>query len=284
MGHLLCVPEFGGPSEASITEWVAGESIVTEDQISFECQTSLPKTLFLVGRKVSLTVDSSVVRVEEWIENLAPFGRPFHWVQHVTFGPPFTEPGKQFLDMSKAWWAGNRAGAEVTEKRFGWPHSMRSDMKPIDGRPFHCEAGTSSYNAFLLESQQSHNYFTMYHREFPVLIGYVFPSMDNPWILDWQENCSYQQKPWDSRAVARGIEFGTAPFDEGLQSSVLRGGVLDTPIVRWIDAQARLTTSYLIFIAEIELEFAGVTDIQLTNASILVKSSDRSHPDLTVKF
>ncbi len=124
----------------------------------------------------------------------------------------------------------------------------------------------------------------MYHRDFPVLIGYVFPSIDNPWILDWQENCSYQQKPWDSRAVARGIEFGTTPFDEGLQSSVLRGRVLDTPIVRWIDAQARLTTSYLIFIAEIEREFAGVTDIQLTNAGLLVKSSDQGQPDLTVKF
>jgi hypothetical protein len=283
MGHLLCVPEFGGPSEASITEWVAGECAVTAEQMSFECQTTLPESLFLVGRTLSLSANSSVVRVEEWVENLAPFGRPFHWVQHVTFGPPFAEPGKQFMDMSNAWWAGSRGSREVIEKRDGWPYSMNGTQR-IDGRPFHAGPGTSSYNAFLFENKNLHSYFTMYHCGFPLLIGYIFPNADNPWILDWQENCSNQQKPWDSRVVARGIEFGTTPFDEGLQSSVLRGRLLDTPIVRWIDARARLTTSYLIFIAEIELAFAGVTDIRLTDDSILVKPSDRSRPDLVVKL
>jgi hypothetical protein len=187
------------------------------------------------------------------------------------------------MDMSRAWWAGSRIGAEVVEKRLSWPHCMNGTLQ-IDARPFRANPGTSAYNAFLFDSQHPQSYFTMYHREFPVLIGYVFPNVDNPWILDWQENCSKQQKPWDSRAIARGIEFGTTPFDEGLQSSVLRGKVLDTPIVRWIEPRARLTTSYVIFIAEIDVDFSGVTGIQLTEDCILVEPADRSKPDLSLRL
>jgi hypothetical protein len=38
-------------------------------------------------------------------------------------------------------------------------------------------------------------------------------------------------KPWDSKVIARGIEFGSSPFDEGLRKSVERGSFLGTPSI-----------------------------------------------------
>lgn len=104
-----------------------------------------------------------------------------------------------------------------------------------------------------------------------MLAGYVFPAADNPWIVDWQENCSYKETPWDGKAIARGIEFGTTPFDEGLRRSLERGPYLGKPTHRWIAGHQRLNTRYLIFLAEIPLGFAGVQDIQMKDGEFAIQ-------------
>lgn len=281
MGQLLFLPEFGGLPEAALVEWKLTGATVTDKAVTVRYEALLPKTQFRVGRVLTMPAGLSVIYVEEWAENLATFGRPMHWVEHATFGPPFVEPGKNFLDTAKARWAGSHGGAGFSDERVEWPRGADANGALVNIRSLQPLPHSGRYNAYHFENGRSYQYFTMYHSAYPILVGYVFPTRDNPWILDWQENQSYPQKPWDSKVVARGIEFGTTPFDEGLRRSIERGRWLGATAYRWIDARQRLTTKYLIFLAEIPRGFPGVADLQLQNEAIVLQPSD-ARPAITV--
>lgn len=286
MGHFICFPEFGPPSsewevkaglgnhgEAPIVEWKPiGEARRDGDTLVFRYGADLPKTQYRMERSVSIAPDESVVYIEEWAENLAGFDRPVNWVQHATFGPPFTEPGKSFLDMSgtKAQVAG---GAPATSSlqpnaQFQWPGGETPDGQRVSMRVFQPKPKTGTYVAVQMDQARPYSYFTMYNSGMSVLIGYVFRTSESPWVGDFQENLRNQSKPWDGKTVTRGIEFGTTPFAEGLKRSVNRASLFGVPTFRWIGAREKAKTSFLLFLAEIPPDFAGVEDVSVREAAI----------------
>jgi hypothetical protein len=288
MGHLLCFPAFGPPSspeeirnqlgnhgEAPIVEWKQKRTAeVRPDAVTLWYGADLPRTHYRVERTVTLRAGEPVLHVEEAIENLLPFDRPINWVQHATFGPPFAEPGKMFLDVSatKGEVGGGRASNSLAAgSAILWPDGVSREGVKVNLRAFQPAARSGTYYALLLEQARATSWFTMYHSDYSVLIGYLFPTADHPWIGDWQENQSNTTKPWDGKAVARGLEFGTTPFPEGLRRSVERGSLYGVPTYRWIGGRARLTTRFTIFLAEIPSGFAGVADIRLEAKRITLR-------------
>ena len=117
---------------------------------------------------------------------------------------------------------------------------------------------------------RSEQFFTLYHPDYRVLIGYVFPGGDHPWIADWQENRSATARPWNGQVVARGIEFGSSPFDEGLRKSVERGSFLGAPTYRWIGGRQRLQTEFIMVLAEIPEGFSGVKNLRVERGSAVL--------------
>lgn len=287
MGHLLCFPSFGPPSsedevrnrlgnhgEAPIAEWVQHRVDFPAGGVTLWYSAHLPKTRYSVERAVTVLNQESVVAVEEWVENLAPFDRPMNWVQHATFGPPFAEPGKNILDVSAT--QGGVAGSTTRSNslsagsRVTWPRGVSRAGDPVSLREFQTPAHSGTYYAMLLDPARTVSYFTLYHTGYPVLIGYLFPTADNPWIGDWQENQSNTALPWDGKVVARGLEFGTSPLPEGLRKSVERGTMLGAPTYRWIGGRQKLKTVWVAFLAEIPEGFAGVADVRLQPGKIVV--------------
>lgn len=259
MGHMLCFPEYGPPSrdealaglgnhgEAPIVEWHRMDA----DATSLRYGADLPKTQYRVERSITVAAGSRVVRVQEWVENLIHSDRPMNWMQHATFGPPFIEPGKTVLDAS--------ATRVLTADGAGsvWPHGVNGDLRVFQSKPH-----SGSYAALLLDPTRSEQFFTLYHPDYRVLIGYTFPSEGNPWLADWQENQMATAIPWDGKTIARGLEFGSSPFAEGLRESVERASLFDTPSYRWIGGKQRLETEFSIFLEEIPEGFQGVQDVQ----------------------
>ena len=286
MGHLLCFPAFGAPSsedevrnqlgnhgEAPIVEWKLGKVDTGPRAVTLRYAAELARTGFRVERAVTLGAGESVIRVEEWVENLASYDRPINWVQHATFGPPFAEPGKNFLDVSatRGEVGAGRANNSLTGgSPIRWPEGTARDGSRVSLRPFQPLARAGTYYALQLDPSRPISYFTLYHAEYPVLIGYLFPTAEHPWIGDWQENRSNTTRPWNGEAVARGLEFGTTPFPEGLRKSVERGALYGVPTYRWIGGRQRLKTTFTIFLAEIPAGFAGVADVRAQNGSIVI--------------
>ncbi len=88
--------------------------------------------------------------VEEWVESLTAYDRPINWMQHVTFGPPFSEPGKMQMDLSgkKALVAGGGPTNSIQPNlEFNWPEAKDPAGNAIDARLFQPKTGTGVYVA-----------------------------------------------------------------------------------------------------------------------------------------
>ncbi len=277
MGHFLCFPTFGQGSEAELNHGFAahGEALAVEwkqqkvetanGAVTLRYGADLPLTQFRVARAVTLLPDETVGYVEESVENLTSFDRPVQWVQHITFGPPFLEVGKTGVDAPVAKGVAGRLRLGPQDPPEGtWPLVKDVQGKTADLRLFSGESGT-----WLLDRSRPQVYFAMYNPDYPVLIGYIFPSATNPWVLDWQENQRAKQIPWDGKAIARGICIGDSPV-EGLRNAVRRESIFGVPVYSWIEAGQRRTQNYAFFLAEIPLGFKGVDDLRVEAGKIVI--------------
>ena len=283
MGHLVCFPHYGpasaeeraqglsGHGEAGSVEWQQTRPPqIDAKAITFFYGAELPKTQYKIERAVTLTTGESTVRVEEWIENLAPYDRPYNRNQHATFGAPFVTPGRNILDSS-----GTRgmtdpkrtAGGKWAEGQlFQWPDAPPRDGIDLSLRDFHAIPGGQVYTPVLADRSRAQSWFTVFNADYPLLVGYVFPTDDHPWIIDWQN----QPRADAATGTARGIEFGTSPFDEGLRKSVERAQLLGVPTYRFIGARQRLSTTFMMFLREVKVGFRGVQDVRVDTGSPVI--------------
>lgn len=283
MGHLVCFPYYGpasaderaqglsGHGEAGSVEWRQTRPPQTDaNGITFYYGAELPKTQYRIERAVTLAAGDTMVRVEEWIENLAPYDRPYNRNQHATFGAPFVTPGRNVLDMSGTRGvtdATRTAGSKWREGQlFQWPAAPRADNIELSLRDFHAIPGGQVYTPVLTDRSTPQGWFAIYNVDYPLLVGYVFPADDHPWIIDWQN----QPRNDTPVGTARGVEFGTSPFDEGLRRSVERANLLGVATYRFIAARQRLSTTFTIFLREIAPGFKGVARVSLDSGRIIM--------------
>ena len=295
MGHLLNFPRFGGPSsfeaenglgnhgEALAVEWQLGQIKQTADGVVVDYSAELPKSQYNVGRTLTLAADETVLYIEEWVESLTDFDRPAHWVQHVTFGPPFVEPGRTTLDMSAT--QGKVPEGRTSNSLKGgdvrWPHGTSFDGQPASLRPMQSRPKAGTYAGYLMDPTRKFSFFTMYHPNYKVLIGYVWRTKDFPWMGDWQENGSNEGLPWGGKVQARGMEFGTTPFGGPMEKVVEDGPLFGTPTYRWIGGRQRVTVRYIAFLAPNRIDFSGVTNVTVSRNRITVQ--DRSGNMISLK-
>lgn len=286
MGHMLCFPTFGSPTQSEIQHGFTyhGEALtavwnevrpphLSPTQITIYCGADLVEAQYRVDRAVTLHANETVVFIEEWIENLASFDRPFNRIQHPTFGSPFVSPGKNMLDIpgTRGLITHRNAGGTLpSESEFQWPFVTDHEGTALSLRPFQSARNSTTYYPVLLDPARLMSYFTLYNVEYPLLIGYIFPTSDNPWIVDWQDHNNVATAPWGGRNIARGIEFGNSPFDEGLRNSVERNSFFATPTYQWIGARQRLKTSFTIFLTATRSGFCGVQDVQPRSGQIVI--------------
>jgi len=158
-------------------------------------------------------------------------------------------------------------GKWAAGRLFQWPDAPTADNVALSLRDFHAIPGGQVYNPVLTDRSKPESWFTMYNEDYPLLVGYVFPSDDDPWIIDWQN----RPDGGGPAGTARGIEFGTSPFDEGLRKSVERGQLLGIPTYRFIAAGQRVSTTFTIFLQEIPANFPGVSSVRLENGRAIVE-------------
>ncbi|MCC6365763.1 MAG: hypothetical protein IT165_19790 [Bryobacterales bacterium] len=279
MGHLLCFPFYGPPSsadevraqlgnhgEAPIVAWHRMKVEQSPGAVTLWYAADLPKTQYKVERAITLGKGAHHIRVEEWVENLTSYDRPFQWMEHATFGPPFVEPGKTVLDASATrGLTAERAsgGSLASNAEVHWPNGSDPSRKPVSLRPMQPAEYAGTYVALLFDPSRQTQFFTLYHPGYKVLIGYAMPAAQYTWLADWQENRSNRFPPWNGQVIARGLEFGNSPFAEGLRKAVERGSLFGKPAYQWIGANQRMKREFTIFLAEIPAGFSGVADVRM---------------------
>ncbi|MGH9448804.1 MAG: hypothetical protein ACRD3O_24275, partial [Terriglobia bacterium] len=139
-GHNICLDYFGAPSEeeaeqglsihgeASYSKWEELEKHVTSREASLTLGVRMPVAGLRFVRKIKLLRGESVAYFEETVINERQADHFFHWVQHVTLGPPFLNGKESRISISATQgrtWPHGYEGKDLlkSSRDFRWPEA-----------------------------------------------------------------------------------------------------------------------------------------------------------------
>lgn len=291
-GHSLSFDHFGPPSaeetaaglsthgEAPAMRWQISK-VTEEGQPSVEYGATLPVAQIDFRRTLRIDEKHPVVYCEERARSLSSFDRPISWNQHVTVGPPFLECGVTMVDMpatdARVIWASYSDQMMLTpDAEFRWPHG------PLAGGGWHdlrtTPAGTyCRYTAQLLDKAGKLGYVAIANPRAGLLLAYLFPRDDFPWVGNWEERFYHQTAPWGGKTFCRGIEFSTTPFAQPRRQTVSEGPLFKEATYRWLPAAEEIEIRYMMLLVDIPSDFKGVSGISLEgNRAIVQERGERT--------
>ncbi len=294
-GHFVCVDGFGAMSaeekaaglpfhgEAHTQTYTTRlEREGTSTAVTLTAKLPIVQEVFT--RTFRAVDGENVISVESELESLLGFDRPVNWAEHATIGSPFLEPGVTVVDLS-----GSRSRTRPYEQTnnnapverrlrpgedFTWPMAPGLDGKAIDLRRTPENPHYLDHAATLLDPARELEWVTALHPKKRLIYGYVFRRSEYPWLQYWG-NYPPTQK------MARGLEFGTQPYDVPRREVISAGSLFDTPLFRWLPAKSKISTKFLLFYARVPEGFGKVDDIRIENHQLVIE--DRSaHKQVTL--
>jgi hypothetical protein len=298
-GHCLCLDCFGEASAAEVDAGLGlhGEAPVARWNVSKQdgaagqaCRwdVKLPVARLAFERNIRLGDKESVAYVEETVRNEDRDNEhAFDWVQHATFGPPLLKEGESKLIASAkrgiTWPLGYEdASLLAGDREFVWPYApcegaeRNADLQ----QPF-SSRGRGFVVGVQLDPSRTVEYVVAINWKLRLGMGYCFRRQDFPWMAVWEENCARQGAPWNGKAQARGMEFGTTPLPLGREANLRRGPLFDTPTCCVLPAGAERTARYLLFLFEIPPHVNSIENVTI-QAGTIVLGDEHSQPALTI--
>jgi len=286
-GHFVCVDGFGPVSPEERTAGLPGHGEahrVTWNVVSSERTTrgtgtttvsfsaTLPMVQEVFRRTIRLVDGENVVYVESELESLLGFDRPINWAEHATIGSPFLELGKTIVEMSatRAMTRPHQSQSAAPPHRlasfraFTWPMAPGLNGELIDVRATPTQVPIGDHTASLMDPARRLVFVTAFNVSKHLLLGYVFRREEYPWTQSWE---SY---PGDE-GIARGLEFGTQPFDVPRREVIQTNSMFDTATYRWLPAKSRIGSAFLIFYTRTPDGFGKVDDVVLDSGRLTVE-------------
>jgi len=273
LGHNLCFPYWGDPSDAEyqsgmtyhgepgIVRWrkIDGQRVGSREELTIAADLSESRTRFT--RTLSLNAGEPVVYFDNRAENLSALDRPITWCEHVTVGAPFLKKGVTLFDASLT--KGRKLG-DSSGKTFEWPVGQAEAA--VDLRTVRNVERSGFVNNFLVDPKREFAYLTAVNPEQRLILGYVFRRTDFPWLNVWEAN-----QPADSEQpamLARGLEFSDTPTHGSLKAMLAVPNLWDVPAYEWLNARGTLAKPFCAFLSEVPEEFQGVADLRVQERSI----------------
>jgi len=291
LGHFVCVDGFGpvskeeeaaglpGHGEAHRVAWDLASSAKENGTLTAQFSAALPLVHENFRRTLRIVDGESVIYVDSELESLLAFDRPVNWGEHATISGAFLEQGKTVTDMSATRAMTRSYESEAVDppdhhnladsKEFKWPMAPTVAGTLVDMRISPTVTPVMDQTTSLMDPSRRLAYVTALHPERQALLGYVFRREEYPWIQIWD---SY---PGGGRRSYRGMEFAVQPFDLPRRDVIQTNSMFDTPTYRWLPAQSKITSSFLMFYTRTPEGFTQVDDVRLENGAITIE--DRKH-------
>jgi hypothetical protein len=277
-GHFLCVDGFGPvtPAERAAGLSDHGEAnklpweLVRSTASSATFRVSLPLAQEKLTRTITMAPGEQVVLVETELESELAFDRVILWAEHATIGAPFLDLGKTVVDQSTTKcrtkpYEDPGASRFPSGQDFVWPTlAGHGDLRVS---PAH--HGVYEHIGCLMEEGREDAFITAIATEEDLLIGYLFPRRDFPWVQHWMH---YP----DDGAYAWGLEFGMQPYDMTKTEILALTPMFDTPTFRLLPAKSKLKTRFLMFATRVPPGFDRVTDVRLENGKLVIENEPSS--------
>jgi hypothetical protein len=263
MGHNLCFPFWGNPSEAEYAAGMTyhGEAGITRWTRAVGTNNALTITAVLPESRTRFTrtvrVGDQVVWFDEVADNESTWDRPIGWCEHVTLGPPFLERQATLIDASLT--RGEAYGRELS-----WP--LGADQEgTVDLRRVQRRA-TRLLNHFLVDPNREWGFFTALDPDRHLLFGYAFRRADFPWLNVWEAN--------NEQMLVRGMEFSNTPVHGTTKALVQTPRLFGLPTFEWLDARGKLAKRYCAFSVLVPEGFCGIVDVIVHGEELTIVERD----------
>ena len=248
-GHFICCPYWGLPSAGEIKKGFPNHGAFANMKWQIKKKTGhfvamkagSKKEGLSLKRKISISTESAIIKVEEEIKNINSFSRLYNIVQHPTLAMPFLD--NSILIHSNATAGFNQAHYKNAEKQKTiWPFVKDEKEKEFNiTKPSTAANGVYS---FIINPAEKFGWITAYSAKNNLLFGYIFERADYPWINIWKHGVA-------GKVQYLGIEFGTTgihqPFDEIIKSSPK---LFNENCISVIDADETIKKKYWSFLIE----------------------------------
>ena len=273
LGHFLCVDGFGPPSSDEIKAGLPGHGEAVRQDFVTEASgggrltltANLPLTQEKVTRTYSVKGGEPVLYVTTRLESLVAFDRPLAWAEHATIGSPFLEAGVTAVDLS-----GTRSQTRPYEERrqnrlpsgvdFTWPNAPLAAGGMVDMRIAPAPPGSGDHTTTLMDPSRNWAYATAIHPGRRLMVAWLWRPADFPWLQNWEA--------YSTKAMARGLEFSTQPYDIPRREAVGMHRLFDTPTYRWLPGKSSIETSFAIIYTPVPEGFVRVADVKVANGSV----------------
>jgi hypothetical protein len=286
-GHALCLDYFGAPSAEEIKVGLPlhGEAATaTWQRVSKKDNSRAPRAKWkvrltsaglLFEREITLLPNSSVAFFRESVSNQRSADHFFHWVQHVTLGPPLLDPNTSAVFLSgkqaKTWPLGYEGKSLVAADRaFTWPMAPGEKAGRVNlSRPF-SKSKTGFVASVLLDPARDISFIAALNWKLGLVAGYCFQQQDFPWVAVWEENLARSYAPWNGVTQARGMEFGTTPMPIGKEAVFRAGNLFSTPGWKCVPARGKKNVWYASFLAVVPKGWRSIRGVSLAKNSLLL--------------
>jgi hypothetical protein len=289
-GHAICLDYFGAPSqeeiaaglclhgEAAVSTWRTIRSSASAKQSLLVQRLELARAGLRFERQLYMRPGESIAHFSETVRNPRSVDQFSHWVQHVTFGPPFLTERESsvFVSGTRAMtWPHGYEGKSLlaNSREFSWPNAPAEPGGTVDlSRPF-ANRGKGFVVSIVFEESRSFGSVAVLNRKLGLVQGYVFPRKLFPWVAVWEENLARNGPPWNGKTQARGLEFGTTPMPVGKVETFCRGPLFGAPAFCRIPARSAIRANYVAFLSRVNGNWQSVRDVRLEEHALMIESS-----------
>jgi hypothetical protein len=287
LGHFVCVDGFGpvspeeraaglpGHGEAHRVPWDVMSSRKTDGTLTVEFSATLPLVQEIFRRTIRMVDGENVVYVDSELESLLGFDRPINWGEHATIGGPFLEQGKTVTEMSASRAQTRSYASEAVEppdhhnladgKDFTWPMAPTAQGGTVDVRVAPTITPVMDQTTSLMDPSRRLVFVTAFHPDKKALFGYVFRREEYPWTQIWD---SY---PGGTRRASRGMEFAAQPYDLPRRDVIGANALFGAPTYRWLPAQSKIGSSFVMFYMRTPDSFVKVDDVNLADGKLTIE-------------
>jgi hypothetical protein len=228
------------------------------------CQ--LPLAGLRLERQIQLDGQVALFHVEERITNPSATQKPFNLVQHPTLGGAFLDVSSRLDCCADAGWVQSDQTPADGKPNVQWP-LMQWQGTPID---LHHGPGTLKGNlvvSFPMDSKKSLGWATLMQPRMGLLIGYLWPNSEYPWLNLWYGE-DHHGNP------ARGIEFGTTGMHQDFSKLLTAKTLFGKPLYQTLDPGAVTSKSYWCFLISIPGTLTQVTDVSIQGNTLTIEGKE----------
>jgi hypothetical protein len=103
-----------------------------------------------------------------------------------------------------------------------------------------------------------------FNRALHLVYGYLFRREDYPWLQHWVGYPAPAE-------LARGMEFGTQPYDVSRHESISMGSLFGVPTFRWLTARGSIESHFLLFYSHTPEQMENIDDVRLESGTIIIE-------------